>query len=233
MKKFDIKSLAAGVLIGSLGITTVFAATGIKSAVLSSTRIVLNGEVLPLDKPVLSVTLDNAQDAGLYVPANTLLEKLGYTVWHDGGTDCLHLVSNVPGNPFSPNADGLSQGAAGETASADGYSQEIAKETPSAENTVNGTMVMHVTNHPGQKNIAESGSFTAEDNQKLTLMILSDIQGGTVDLFLFDPNGKEQHIVIGAENSVKEIALEKGTWQYNCSGIFRDGGDVQITGITQ
>lgn len=201
MKKMDIKSLAAGVLIGSLGITTVFAATGIKSAVLSSTRIVLNGEVLPLDKPLLSVTLDNAQDAGLYVPANTLLEKLGYTVWYDGGTDCLHLVS--------------------------------AKETPSAENTVNGTMVMHVTNHPGQKNIAESGSFTAEDNQKLTLMILSDIQGGTVDLFLFDPSGKEQHIVIGAENSVKEIALEKGTWKYNCSGIFRDGGDVQITGIIQ
>ncbi len=219
MKKMDIKSLAAGVLIGSLGITTVFAATGIKSAVLSSTRIVLNGEVLPLDKPVLSVTLDNAQDAGLYVPASTLLEKLGYTVWHDGGTDCLHLVSNVPGNPFSPNTDGLSQGAAGETAS--------------AENTVNGTMVMHVTNHPGQKNIAESGSFTAEDNQKLTLAIFSDIQGGTVDLFLFDPNGKEQHIVIGAENSVKEIALEKGTWKYNCSGIFRDGGDVQITGIIQ
>ena len=93
MKKFDIKSMAAGMLIGSLGITTVFAATGIKSAVLSNTRIALDGEFLPLDKPLLSVTLDNEQDAGLYVPANILLEKLGYTVWYDGGNDCLHLVS--------------------------------------------------------------------------------------------------------------------------------------------
>ena len=201
MKKFDIKSMAAGMLIGSLGITTVFAATGIKSAVLSNTRIALDGELLPLDKPLLSVTLDNEQDAGLYVPANILLEKLGYTVWYDGGNDCLHLVS--------------------------------AGETVSAENTVNGMMVMYVTNHPGQKNIAESGSFTAEDNQKLTLTILSDIQGGTVDLFLFDPSGNEQHMVIGAENSVKEITLEKGIWQYNCSGMFRDGGNIQVVGVIQ
>ena len=28
----------------------------------------------------------------------------------------------------------------------------------------------------------------------------------------------------------KEIHLEKGTWQYNCSGMFKEGGIVRIVG---
>ncbi len=32
MKKFDIKSFAAGLIMGTLGITTAFAATGVLSA---------------------------------------------------------------------------------------------------------------------------------------------------------------------------------------------------------
>ena len=43
MKKFDGKSFAAGVIFGTLGISTAFAATGIKSAVLSDTVMTLNG----------------------------------------------------------------------------------------------------------------------------------------------------------------------------------------------
>lgn len=91
-------------------------------------------------------------------------------------------------------------------------------------------VVMNLTNHANQTNIAESGSFRAEDNQTLTLNITSDIKGGEVNLFLFDPNGKEQRITIGSTNMTKEIALEKGTWQYNCSGVFKDGGNIKIVG---
>ncbi len=44
MKKFDLKSFAAGLLIGTLGITTAFAATGIQSAELCDTKVTLKSE---------------------------------------------------------------------------------------------------------------------------------------------------------------------------------------------
>ena len=98
------------------------------------------------------------------------------------------------------------------------------------ESRSNGNAVFNIANYTDQRNIAESGSFQAEDNQTLILNITSDIKGGTVDLFLFNPNGKEQRITIGSTNWTKEIPLEKGTWQYNCSGIFQDGGNIKIVG---
>lgn len=201
MKKFDIKSLTAGIIIGMAGITTVFASSGIKSASLSNMNITLNGVSLPLGKPMLSVTMDNEQNASLYVPANELLINLGYCVNYDSETNSIDLI---PQNNISHETiDGIIS---------------------------NGNTVLNLANHTGQRNIAESGSFQAEDNQTLVLTITSDIKGGTVDLFLFDPNGKEQRITIGSADITKEIALEKGKWQYNCSGIFQDGGDIKIMG---
>ncbi len=201
MKKFDIKSLVAGVIIGTLGITTVFAATGIKSATLSNTKVTLNGASLPLSKSLISITRDNEQNASLYVPAYELLEKLGYTVNYD---DVKNTVDLIPGNNSL---------------------REVISDIIS-----DGNIVMNLINNTNQTNIAESGSFQAENNQTLTLNITSDIKGGSVDLFLFDPNGKEQHITIGSANITKEIALEKGIWQYNCSGVFKYGGNVKIVG---
>lgn len=201
MKKFDIKSLTAGIIIGMAGITTVFASSGIKSASLSNMNITLNGVSLPLGKPMLSVTMDNEQNASLYVPANELLINLGYCVNYDSETNSIDLI---PQNNISHETiDGIIS---------------------------NGNTVLNLANHTGQRNIAESGSFQAEDNQTLVLTITSDIKGGTVDLFLFDPNGKEQRITIGSADITKEIALEKGKWQFNCSGIFQDGGDIKIMG---
>jgi len=201
MKKFDVKSLVAGIIIGTLGITTVFAATGIKSAILSNTKATINGDSLPLSQSLIWVTMDNEQNASLYVPANELLEMLGYTVNYDGVKDTIDLI---PGNNSSQKVIG-----------------DIISE---------GNVVMNLTNNANQTNIAKSGSFQAENNQTLTLNITSDLKGGSVDLFLFDPNGKEQHITIGSSNITKEIALEKGIWQYNCSGVFKDGGNVKIVG---
>lgn len=201
MKKFDAKSLIAGVIIGTMGITTVYAATGIKSAILSNTNVTLNRDSLPLSKSLIWVTMDNEENASLYVPANELLEKLGYSVNYDGVKNTVDLA---PGNNSSQEVIG-----------------DIISE---------GNVVINFTNNATQTNIAESGSFQAENNQILTLNVTSDIKGGAVDLFLFDPNGKEQHITIGSANITKEIALKKGIWQYNCSGVFKDGGNVKIVG---
>lgn len=199
MKKFDVKSFVAGTIIGTLGITTAFAATGIPSATLSQTTITLNGEALPLNLPLISVTMDDGQNEDLYAPATELLEKLGYSVHYDSGTNTVNIN---PGSRHEVIGDNVSEGNA----------------------------VIHLANHANQANIAESGSFQAEDNQTLTLNITSDIKGGSVVLFLFDPNGKEQRITIGSANLAKEIPLEKGIWQYNCSGAFKDGGNIEIVG---
>lgn len=91
-------------------------------------------------------------------------------------------------------------------------------------------VAMNFTNNADQTNIAKSGAFRAENNQTLTINITSDIKGGSVDLFLFDPNGKEQKITIGSSNMTKEITLEKGVWKYNCSGVFKDGGNIKVVG---
>ncbi|MEY8339298.1 hypothetical protein AALB16_14965 [Lachnospiraceae bacterium 62-35] len=201
MKKFDVKSFVAGVIIGTLGITTVFAATGIKSAILSDTTVTLNGASLPLSRSLISVTMDNETNTSLYVPVNELLEKLGYTVNYDSVKNTVDLI---PGN---------------------GSSHEVIGSIISE-----GNVIINLANNANQTNIAESGSFQAENNQTLILNITSDIRGESVDLFLFDPNGKEQRITIGSNNATKEIALEKGIWQYNCSGVFKDGGNIRIVG---
>ncbi len=199
MKKFDGKSFVAGVIVGTLGISTAFAATGIRSAVLSNTGITLRGASLLLERPLVSVVMEGEQTAGLYVPADEVFEKLGYGVSYDGEKNILDLI---PG--------GGSQAVNGGTAQ--------------------GNVVMDLTNHEDQLNIAESGSFQAESDQILVISVTSDIKGGTVDLFLFDPTGKEQRITIGSSDMTKEIHLEKGTWQYNCSGMFKEGGIVRIVG---
>lgn len=164
-------------------------------------NVTLNGVSLSLTKPVLSVTMDNEQSASLYVPVNELFTTLGYSVNYDSENNTIDLI---PHNNIS---------------------YETVDDIISNENAV-----LNITNYPDQRNIAESGSFQAENNQTLVLTITSDIKGGTVDLFLFDPNGREQRITIGSANITKEIALEKGKWQYNCSGIFQDGGNIRIVG---
>lgn len=203
MRKFDIKSFVAGIIMGSVGITTVFAA-GVLSASPSQANITLNGSPLPLSKPLLSVTTDKEQDASLYAPLDELLESLGYAVYYDSTKNTVDLISSH---------GGLQQAAAG--------------------TVLEGNVVIDLASHPGQANIAESGSFQAEGSQVLTLAITSDIKGGSADFFLFDPSGKEQRITIGSEDMIKEIPLEKGLWQYNCSGLFKDGGNIKIVGTVK
>lgn len=108
--------------------------------------------------------MDNEENASLYVPADELLEKLGYIINYDNEKNTIDLIT---GNS----------------------SQKVIDNTVSE-----GNVVINLANNASQKNIAESGSFQAAENQTLVLNIISDIKGGTVDLFLFDPNGKEQQV---------------------------------------
>lgn len=204
MKKFDAKSFIAGVIAGMLGITTAFAATSIKSASLSSTQITLKGASLPLGRPLIEITMDDETISSLYVPAAEVFEQLGYGIYYDGTQNTMDLI---PGK---------------------GSSHEILGDVISQ-----GNVVMDLSNHTGQTNIAESGSFQAEQEQTLILTITSDIKGGSVDLFLFDPKGIQQRITIGSANVTKEIPLEQGIWQYNCSGVFKDGGKIEIVGTVK
>ena len=204
MKKFDVKSFAAGVLFGTVGITTAFAAAGIQSAVLSDAKVTVNGAALPLTRSLISVTMENEENASLYAPVDEVFENLGYAVHYDSAGNTVDLI---------PGSSG---------------SHEVVGDVISQ-----GNKVLDLSNHAGQTNIAESGSFQAEDQQILVLAITSDVKGGSVDLFLFDPNGRQQRITIGAADVVKEIPLEKGIWQYNCSGMFKDGGDIKIVGAVK
>ena len=201
MKMFEAKSFVAGVLVGALGLTTAFGATGIKSAGLNDMTITLKGASLSLDRSLVWVSINDEENPSLYVPADEVFEKLGYGVHYDNVRKTVDLIPGEVG------------------------SREIAGDV-----AAQGKVVLNLANHAGQKNIAESGSFQAEQNQALVLTITSDIQGGAVDLFLFDPAGREQHITIGSGDLSKEIPLEKGTWMYNCSGLFKDGGNVKIVG---
>lgn len=201
MRKFELKSLIAGIIIGTLGITTVFAASGVRSANISNMNVTLNGASFPLSKPLLSVALENEESENVYAPVNELLTNLGYGVNYNAENNTIDLIAQ--NSILQINIDEISS---------------------------SGNAAFHIANYTDQRNIAESGSFQAEDNQTLILNITSDIKGGTVDLFLFNPNGKEQRITIGSTNLTKEIPLEKGKWQYNCSGIFQDGGNIKIVG---
>ena len=81
--------------------------------------------------------------------------------------------------------------------------------------------------------ITESGSFSAEDNQTLSLKIKSNIKNSTADLFLFDPTGNEQRITIGSAPINKDIKLTKGVWAYNCTGMFKDISTIEIIGTVK
>ena len=89
-------------------------------------------------------------------------------------------------------------------------------------------IAFHLTSN-GQHSITQSGSFEANDNQILTITVLSDIKNGSVDLFLFSPDSKEQRITLSGSDETKTVALSNGRWAYNCTGFF-ESGTISIIG---
>lgn len=95
MKKFELKSLIAGIIIGTLGITTVFAASGVRSANISNMNVTLNGASFPLSKPLLSVALENEESENVYAPVNELLTNLGYGVNYNAENNTIDLIKTA------------------------------------------------------------------------------------------------------------------------------------------
>jgi hypothetical protein len=174
--------------------------------------VTLNGANVPLNRSLVSVAMDNETNASLYMPVRELLEYLGYTVEWDNARNTVNIFSGRQSNNISrpDNTHDIVGNIVGNSAAS-------------------GNTVFNISNS-NSFNIAQSGSFQAENNQTLVLEITSTIKGGSVDLFLFDPSGREQRITIGETATTKEIALSRGIWQWNCSGMFKDGGNINIVG---
>jgi len=112
MKKFDVKSVAAGLIIGTLGITTAFAAGGIKSATYNAAKVTLDGNSVPLNESLVAIVQDGEEDAKLYMPVREMLEYLGYNVEFDSEVNTVKLSSakqdiELPESPSEPNTGNI------------------------------------------------------------------------------------------------------------------------------
>ncbi len=96
MKKFNVKSFIAGVIIASVGTSVVFAAGGIKSASFNSNKVIYNGKELDLKGfQMISVVKDEEINASNYMPVRAVLEAMGYTVDWDGENNAVIIEDNV------------------------------------------------------------------------------------------------------------------------------------------
>lgn len=93
MKSFNLKSLICGLLIGTIGtigITSVFASGTIKSAQYEEGNISFNGSIIPLKNSLVSVVKNGENESKIYMPAEEVLEYLGYNV---ECADSKHLIN--------------------------------------------------------------------------------------------------------------------------------------------
>ena len=82
MKRFNIKSAAFGIIIGTLGITTAFAA------------VILDGISVPLNNPPIFVVKDNEQGARRCMPIRKLLEYLQFNVERNSTDDSVNFTED-------------------------------------------------------------------------------------------------------------------------------------------
>lgn len=104
MKKLDMKSIAIGFILGTVGIVTVSAGQ-ITSAVFSDAAVTFDGNAVELSNPMVSITTDGSEAANLYMPVRELLEHLGYTVEWD---DVKKTIAITPGYSVPPEFSAFS-----------------------------------------------------------------------------------------------------------------------------
>lgn len=84
MKKNSIKSFIAGIVIGSIGVTTVFAAGALKTAKFSTSKLTVDNFPIVLTNPLISAVKEGETDARLYAPIKEVFESIGYSVeWNE------------------------------------------------------------------------------------------------------------------------------------------------------
>lgn len=94
--KNGVKGFAAGLLVGVVGLTTVFAAGGIKSSAFNTNKVSFNGKELDLSgNQMISVVKDGEDNSSNYMPVRAVLEQMGYKVDWDGNTNTV-IIGNMP-----------------------------------------------------------------------------------------------------------------------------------------
>lgn len=87
--KQHLKSFVAGIVVGAIGLTTVFAAGSIKSATFNENQVIYNGQALSLSQPMVSVVKEGEKNASNYMPVRAVLEAMGYIVDWDGSRNAV------------------------------------------------------------------------------------------------------------------------------------------------
>lgn len=103
MKKIDVKSLILGIVIGTIGMTTAFASSGIKSATFSNAKVYFYGKEVPLKNALVSVVKEGSSDAQLYMPMRELLEYMQFNVQWNSRDGSVHLTMNGSNSHNHPN----------------------------------------------------------------------------------------------------------------------------------
>ncbi|MCT4562775.1 MAG: hypothetical protein N4A68_00380 [Maledivibacter sp.] len=94
MKSINVKSLACGLLIGTIGtigITGVFASGLIKSTKYEEVTVTLNDTVIPMKDSMVSIVKNGENDSKLYMPAEEILEYMGYNVEFDDTKQSINI----------------------------------------------------------------------------------------------------------------------------------------------
>lgn len=99
MKKFDLKSIVCGILIGVLGVTTVIASNGIKSAEFKDYKFIFNGTEIALSQPIISVIKEGAYDEVNYIPMRDVADIMGLDLGININSNSIILNGNVNSNP--------------------------------------------------------------------------------------------------------------------------------------
>ena len=95
MKKINLKSMMVGFFIGVIGMATaltVFASTGIRSAILSDTRVYFYGQQVPLENQLILIAKYGEANAQMYMPLRELLEYMNFIVEWDGENNSINLT---------------------------------------------------------------------------------------------------------------------------------------------
>ena len=93
MKEY-LKGLTTGIVIGVVGLTTVFAAGSIKTATFNENQVIYNGQTLSLSQPMVSVVKEGEKNASNYMPVRAVLEAMGYTVDWDSSKNAVVINGN-------------------------------------------------------------------------------------------------------------------------------------------
>lgn len=108
MKKFNLKSMIVGFIMGMLVITTaftVFATTAIMSANFSNARVYFYGKQVLLENQLVLITKEGETNARLYMPVRELLEYMNFAVEWDGENNAINLTMKGSHDAESGNSN--------------------------------------------------------------------------------------------------------------------------------